>query len=309
MIDNNLDLNLVRLYVTMVESPSLTAAAASSGMTRSNTSKRLKILEKAVGAQLMRRTTRHAELTEAGHLLYAHALRMLEELSSATTSIDSLGKTVRGDVRVRLPTGLAHLYLTPVLLDFARKHPEISLRVLINDSIGDLISAEVDVALKVTSQPPEDHVARRICGVGWCLCAATPFLKAHAPIINTTDLERCDLITPQSLGRRFNLKLTIAGDTQTVRVSPRIQSGDYPFLFESMMAGLGVALLPRYAVWRQIQAGTVREVLENCDAEGVGDSIYMITTSTRFPTVATRTLMDFISEHLESQAPNWKKQA
>jgi DNA-binding transcriptional LysR family regulator len=309
MIDNNLDLNLVRLYVTMVESPSLTAAAASSGMTRSNTSKRLKILEKAVGAQLMRRTTRHAELTEAGHLLYAHALRMLEELSSATTSIDSLGKTVRGDVRVRLPTGLAHLYLTPVLLDFARKHPEISLRVLINDSIGDLISAEVDVALKVTSQPPEDHVARRICGVGWCVCAATSFLEAHAPITNTTDLERCDLITPQSLGRRFNLKLTIAGDTQTVRVSPRIQSGDYPFLFESMMAGLGVALLPRYAVWRQIQAGTVREVLENCDAEGVGDSIYMITTSTRFPTVATRTLMDFISEHLESQAPNWKKQA
>jgi DNA-binding transcriptional LysR family regulator len=309
MIDNSLDLNLMRLYVTMVESPSLTAAAASSGMTRSNTSRRLKILEKAVGAQLMRRTTRHAELTEAGQLLYAHALKMLEELRAATASIDSLGKTVRGDVRVRLPTGLAHLYLTPVLLDFARKHPEISLRVVINDSIGDLISAEVDVALKVTSQPPEDHVARRICDVSWCLCAAATYLDARAPIIDMADLEGCDLITPQSLGRRFNLKLTIAGTPQTIRVSPRIQSGDYPFLFESMMAGLGVALLPRYAVWRQIETGTVREVLENCDAEGVGDSIYMITTSTRFPTVATRTLMDFIGGHLESQAPNWRKQS
>ena len=91
-----------------------------------------------------------------------------------------------------------------------------------------------------------------------------------------------------------------------LRVSPRIQSGDYPFLFESMMAGLGIALLPRYAVWRQIQAGTVREVMDECEAEGVGDSIYMITTSNRFPTLATRTLMDFIGTHLEGQAPNWK---
>ena len=308
MIDNKWDLNLVRLFITMVESPTLTAAAASSGMTRSNVSRRLKLLEKAVGGQLMRRTTRNVELTEAGQLLYFHALRMLEELQTATTSIDSLGKTVRGDVRVRLPTGLAHLYLTPVLIEFARRYPQISLRVVINDNIGDLISAEVDVALKVTSQPPEDHVARRICPVDWCLCASAAFLDAHEGITTLEALERSDLITPQSLGRRFNLKLQVEGAPRTLRVSPRIQSGDYPFLFESMMAGLGIALLPRYAVWRQLREGSVREVLQTCEVEGVGDSIYMITTSTRFPTLATRTLMDFISGHLEEQAPNWARQ-
>ncbi|HBD34712.1 MAG TPA: LysR family transcriptional regulator, partial [Cupriavidus sp.] len=113
MIDNSLDLNLVRLFVTMVESRTLTAAAERSGMTRSNVSRRLKVLEQHLGAQLMRRTTRHVELTEAGQLLYAHALRMLDELQSAKTAIDSLGTVVRGDVRIRLPTGLGHLYLTP----------------------------------------------------------------------------------------------------------------------------------------------------------------------------------------------------
>ncbi|BDB30653.1 LysR family transcriptional regulator [Cupriavidus sp. TA19] len=307
MIDNNFDLNLIRLFVTMVESPTLTAAAERSGMTRSNASRRLKILEERMGAQLMRRTTRNVELTEAGHLLYSHALRMLDELQSAGMSIDSLGKVVRGDVRVRLPTGLGHLYLTPLLLEFARSHPQISLRVAINDNIGDLISAEIDVALKITSQPPEDHVARRICEVGWCLCASSAFLDAHGPIRSVEDLERCDFITPQSLGRRFNLKVWLAGTPQTLRVSPRIQSGDYPFLFESMMADLGVALLPRYAVWRQIQSGVAREVLDECEAEGVGDSIYMLTAPNRYPTLATRTLMDFIRSHLERQAENWQR--
>jgi DNA-binding transcriptional LysR family regulator len=120
-----------------------------------------------------------------------------------------------------------------------------------------------------------------------------------------SDLAACDLITPQSLGRRFILKLRLSGAPQGLRVSPRIQSGDYPFLFDSMMAGLGVALLPRYAVWRQIEAGTVREVFENCEAEGVGDSIYMLTTSNRYPTLATRALMDFVGDHIKSQSPSW----
>ncbi|MCO4862658.1 LysR family transcriptional regulator [Cupriavidus sp. WGlv3] len=305
MIDNDFDLNLVRLFVTMVESRTLTAAAQRSGMTRSNVSRRLKLLEQHLGAQLMRRTTRHVELTEAGQLLYAHGLRMLDELQSANTAIDSLGKVVRGDVRIRLPTGLGHLYLTPLLLEFARSYPQISLRVVINDSIGDLIPAEVDVALKITSQPPDDHVARRICEVGWCLCASASFLDRHGPVRTVADLERCDMIAPASLGRRFTLKVWLAGTPMTLRVSPRIQSGDYPFLFESVMGGLGVALLPRYAVWRQLQSGQMREVLAECEAEGVGDSVYMLTAPNRFPTLATRTLMDFIRQHLERQAENW----
>ncbi|MBB1633108.1 LysR family transcriptional regulator [Cupriavidus sp. UME77] len=307
MIDNNpsFDLNLIRLFVTLVESRTLTAAAARGGMTRSNVSRRLKALEQHMGAQLMRRTTRHVELTEAGRLLYAHGVRMLDELQAAGTSIDSLGHSVRGDVRIRLPTGLGHLYLAQVLLEFARQYPAISLRVLINDYIGDLISAEVDVALKITSLPPEDHVARKICAVGWCLCASPAFLAEHGPVSRAEDLAHCDLIAPASLGRRFDLKLKLAGTPLILRVAPRIQSGDYPFLFESMLTGLGVALLPRYAVWQQIGRGEVVEVLPEYEPEGVGDSIYMLTAPNRFPTLATRTLMDFIRARLESQAGNW----
>lgn len=222
MIDNSFDLNLVRLFVRMVESKTLTAAAAASGMTRSNVSRSLKTLEQRLNAQLMRRTTRHIELTEAGRHLYAHGLRMLDEMQAATSSIDSLGQTVRGDVRIRLPTGLGHLYLTPVLLDFAEQHPAISLRVMINDQITDVISSEVDVALKVTSRPPDDHVARRICDVGWCLCTSPIFLAKYGAITHAQELTQRDLITPASLGRHFDLKFRQSGSPMTMRVTPRI---------------------------------------------------------------------------------------
>jgi len=306
MFDNIPDLNLVRLFVAMVESPNLSVAAQRCGMTRSNMSHRLKRLELVMGAQLLRRTTRHVELTQAGRLLYQHGVRLLDEMRAAQASIDSLGGTVRGDVRVRLPTGLGHLYLAPVLLEFARSYPDISLRVHINDNIGDLVSAEVDLALKITSAPPEDHVARRLCAIQWVLCAAPSFRHQGRPVRTLEELGRCSLIAPQSMGRRFDLRLMHAhGDPLVLRVAPRLQSGDYPFLREAVLAGLGVVLLPRYAVWKELRDGLLQEVLPEFEPEGVGNAIYLLTAPNRFPSMAARTLAAFVQTHIERHHRDW----
>ncbi|RTZ41665.1 LysR family transcriptional regulator [Candidimonas sp. SYP-B2681] len=306
-MDNKLDLNLIQLFVTIVQSQTLSEAARRTGMTRSNASRQLKALEMEMGAQLMRRTTRHMEITEAGQLLYEHGLRMLEEAETARASIDSLGKTVRGDVRIRLPTGMGHLYLAPVLIEFARTYPDVTLRVLINDFIGDLISAEVDLALKITSAPSEDHVARKICDIAWCLCASPEFIARAGPLSTLEDLAKCTLIAPASLGRRFDLKLVSKGMRMLLRVAPRLQSGDYPYLLEATLSHLGVALLPRYAVWKQLKAGLLREILPEYEPEGVGNSVYLLTAANRFPTMATRTLMNFITEQIQLNEPDWRR--
>ncbi|MDM9558258.1 LysR family transcriptional regulator [Bordetella petrii] len=310
MFDNEPDLNLVRLFVAMVESRNLSEAAQRCGMTRSNMSHRLKRLELALGAQLLRRTTRHVELTQAGRLLYQHGVRLLDEMRAARSSIDSLGGTVRGDVRIRLPTGLGHLYLAPVLLEFTRRHPDIALRVHINDNIGDLVSAEVDLALKITSAPPEDHVARRLCAIQWCLCATPGFLLDGRPVRTLAQLGRCSMIAPQSLGRRFDLRLKPAhGDPLILRVAPRLQSGDYPFLRDAVLAGLGVALLPRYAVWTQLRDGLLTEILPEFEPEGVGNAVYLLTAPNRFPSMATQALAGFVREQIERHQGDWRRPA
>ena len=94
-----MDLNLIHLFVEIVEARSFTAAAQKLGMTRSNLSNRLKVLERETGAQLLRRSTRSLELTQAGETLFEHGRRMLQEVETARASIDGLGQTVRGHVR------------------------------------------------------------------------------------------------------------------------------------------------------------------------------------------------------------------
>jgi DNA-binding transcriptional LysR family regulator len=306
MIDNKFDLNLLRLFVTIVEAPNLSVAAERSLTTRSNISHRLKALETAMKAQLLRRTTRRMELTEAGRTLYQHCMRMLEQLDSARASIDNLGNRIAGDVRLRLPTGLGNIYLAPVLLDFARAYPEVSLRVVLNDHISDLISAEVDVALKITSTPPDDYVAHRLCDIQWCLCTTPSYLKDR-PVEDWKDLQSSVLISPAALGRSFDLKLIRNKIVTAVRVTPRLQSGDFTFLVSTVVDGLGIALLPRYAVWRLLRDGRLIEVLPEYDPQGVGNVAYLLTVPNRFTTPATRTLMQFIMQHVKSNQSNWTR--
>jgi DNA-binding transcriptional LysR family regulator len=128
------------LFIEIVESRSLSAAARKLGMTRSNISQRLKLLERETGAQLLRRSTRNFELTQAGHTLYDCGQRMLEDLSTARASIDSLGQTLSGRVRISVPTGFGRMFIGPKLLEFARRYPGIMLNVKFNNQIEDLIT-------------------------------------------------------------------------------------------------------------------------------------------------------------------------
>src|SRR5215831_11061932 len=98
-----MDLELVRLFVDIVEAGSLARAASRRAITRSHVSKLLGRLEQQAGAQLLRRTTRHFELTEQGRRLHEHGLRILRELEAAKASIDGLGTALRGYIRVSVP--------------------------------------------------------------------------------------------------------------------------------------------------------------------------------------------------------------
>jgi DNA-binding transcriptional LysR family regulator len=305
-IDNNLDWDKLRLFVDIVDSKSMAEAATRNRMTRANISRQLKLIEASLSTELMRRTTRQRELTQAGTILYQHTRRMMQEADSARTAIESLGRSIRGDVRIRLPTGLGHLYLTPLLLEFIKSHPDISLRVAINDHIGDLIAAEIDVALKITSNPPHEHLISKVCSVHWCLCASPDYFKTIRQIKTPIGLREQAWVCPASLGRTFDLKLTKADAVEIVRVSPRLQSGDYPFLVESVETGMGVALLPRYAVWKQLKKNSLIEVLPDYKPEGVGDTLCVLASNGRYPSHAAQVLVEFITHHLLQQRHQWE---
>src|SRR5690606_8709022 len=111
-----MDPNALTLFVEIVDAGNLSEAARRLKMTRANVSYRLQQLERGAGVQLMRLTTRRAEPTEVGLRLYEHGRRIQDELKAARESVATLGRSLRGRVRVSVPSGYGQTVLARPLL-------------------------------------------------------------------------------------------------------------------------------------------------------------------------------------------------
>ena len=303
-----MNLNLISMFLEMVDARSLSAAARRLNMTRSNISHQLKLLEREAGAQLLRRSTRSLELTQAGQILYEYGQRMMAELSTARASIDSLGQSLRGHVRISVPTGFGRMYAGAMLLEFAKLHPGITLNVTFNNRIHNLIAAEVDVALKITTTPPMDCVAKHLCPIHWQLFASPAYLKRHGPILQPSDLAHHPLVASPYPGLRVNLKLAHTlydNDLHTVDMTTGLQSDDFPLLADAVSQGLGVGLLPAYVQYMPAYAG-IEPLLPDYRVADLGGNLYLLTLPNRYPSPSTRAVIHFLSEKIVALSQTWR---
>ncbi|SFD40138.1 DNA-binding transcriptional regulator, LysR family [Bosea sp. CRIB-10] len=295
-----MDLNLLLLFAEIVETPNLSEAARRLGLSRSRVSQQLKTLERQIGAQLMRRTTRRVDLTDAGHTAYEHAIRLREDAGAAMAAIAGHRQHPRGHVRVSVPTGLGRLVLAPVLLDFLREHEEITLRVTFGNRIDDLVADNIDVAVRVLSTPPDTVVARELRRIAWRLCA-TPEIAARFDDTSPEGLRRFPFVAPPPSGRDYPVRLSRRGAVKVLATSPRLQAEDFLFMREALLAGMGAGLLPDYMADELIAAGRLVTLLPDYEVLGPGDRLFLLTTPTPHPAPAVHALV----AHLRKFAASW----
>jgi len=296
--------DLISAFVEVIDAGSYTEAARRRGVTRSNLSQRIQQLERLLNAQLIRRSTRRLEPTEAGLTLYAHGQRMALEFETARGEIEGLGSKLMGHVRLSVPTGLGDAQLRPLLVQFAQLHPDITLRVAFNNRIADLIAGEVDIALKVANRPPDDVVAQEICDVGWMLCASPRYLENAPSVLEPGDLKGHPFLS--SLEGR-NAKVVLERQQQRIKteVSPRIRSERLPFLREAALQGLGIAMLPAYLILDDLRNGQLVRVLPEHWVKEVGDKLFVLTIPNRYPSASVRALTEFLRGHLKPMGYFW----
>src|SRR5690554_7780043 len=132
-----MDAQALVLLAEIVEAGNLSLAARRLKMSRANISYHLAQLEKNMGQQLLRRTTRRLEPTEVGFRLYQHGCIIRDELLAARESVASLGKGLHGSVRMSMPTGFGNLVMSGWMIEFKRLYPEISLNLRFENRVDD----------------------------------------------------------------------------------------------------------------------------------------------------------------------------
>lgn len=297
-----MDITDLTLLVEIHDAGNLSLAARKLKMTRANVSYRLAQLEKAVGAQLFRRTTRRVEVTEVGLKLYQHGLAVRNELLAAEETLASLGQGLQGRVRLSVPSGYGQMVMAPWLIEFKRRYPGIVLDVLFENRVDDLMRDEVDIAVRVMSEPPQTLVAREMGPVRYLCCASSAYAKAHGLPLALDDLPRAPLITSAVVGRQLRLSAYLGAARQEVTLEPTLISEHFPFLRDAILAGLGVGIVPDYVVSDAIVNGSIVTTLDAWRLSIFGNQMFMLYMPNRHQTRSARTLIDFLLEKSGARA-------
>jgi len=291
------------LLVEILDAGNLSQAAKKLRMTRANVSYHLAQFERAIGAQLVRRTTRSVEPTEVGLRLYQHGLSIRNELQAARETIQTLGKSLRGRVRLSVPSGYGQMVMAPWLLEFKATYPHIVLDVLFENRVDDLMRDEVDIAIRVMSEPPQTLVARELGEVRYVACAASDYAKQHGMPETLQDLRSVPLITSAVIGRQLRLSAYLDGVRQEVTLEPTLISEHFPFLRQAILAGLGVGLVPDYVVRDDVVAGAITTSLDAWRLSIFGTQMVMLYMPNRYQTKAAQTFIEFILERSRAGMP------
>ena len=296
-----MDQSALTLLVEIIDAGNLSRAASKLKMSRANVSYHLQQLEKSVGVQLVRRTTRRVEPTEVGLRLYEHGRAIRNELAAAGETIRSLGKGLQGRVGLAVPSGYGQLVMTDWLIAFKRQYPDIVLDVIFENRVDNLVRDEVDIALRVLPTPPDNLVARHMAEMNYVACASIDYARQNMLPQQPEDLRHVPLITSGVVGRQLLVRAYQGEQRKEIRLEPTLISEHFPFLRQGIMAGLGVGIVPDYVIRNEVESGEVVTTLRDWRLSIFGNNMYLLWMPNRHQTKAVRTMIDFLLERAGSR--------
>ncbi|MGR4871366.1 LysR family transcriptional regulator [Variovorax sp. LARHSF232] len=297
-----MDPGALTLLVDIIDAGNLSEAARRLKMTRANVSYHLGQLERAVGLQLVRRTTRRLEPTEVGLRLYQHGRGIQNALLAARESVTTLGQSLQGRVRLNVPSGYGQMVMAPWLIAFKHLYPGIVLDVMFENRVEDLLSDEVDIAIRIMSAPPQHLVAREMGPVRYVACAAREFADRQPLPTQVEALRSVPLITAGVVGRRLRMSAYRGDERHELTLEPTLVSENFFFLRQAILAGIGVGIVPDYVVEEEVRRGEVLTALDDWRLRIFGDQMFMLYMPNRHQTRATSTFIEYVLERSRGES-------
>lgn len=294
------DLNALRLFCAVARERSYTRAAADSGLPVATVSRRVAALEQQLGAQLLRRTTRRVEPTDAGQLLLERCEPVLASLAQAVDCLDEETGRARGRLRVTLPADLARHWLAPALADFAARHPDIRLELDLTARVVDLVAEGFDLAIRVGEQPDSSLHVRRLGHFSSRLYASPKYLASLPAITAPDQLREANALLLQ--GRRDDREWVLRHGRHEARVTPagNLVLNDVGALIEVTAAGAGIALLPEQFVAEELARRRIVAVLPQWT--GPAAPVYAVYADRRLP-ARLRLFLDHLAAATRAARP------
>jgi DNA-binding transcriptional LysR family regulator len=289
-------LSAMHVFVRVAELSSFSAVAQQMGVARSVITRQVAALEQHLGVKLMARSTRRLTLTSAGAAYLEKCRVILNLVESAETGIAEQRLAARGHLRISLPLSFGLKRMLPILLDFARQHPEVSLDMDYTDRRVNLIEEGVDLAIRITGQPGPTEVARRMGSIHLYTLASPDYLARFGKPHHPAELAQHECLAYNSPGVASGWVYRVEGQWKSFSVPSRISAGNGEALTEAAARGFGITVQPDFVAEPYLATGRVTKLLEDYALPELG--LYAILPGNRQVPHRVRVLIDFMASHL-----------
>lgn len=286
----------MRLFAKVAEARSFTAAARLLGVPKQTLSRRVAELEQELGVQLLLRTTRRLHLTEIGAAYAARCgelVRLAEEANHAVTDTHQVPK---GVLRVTADPVFGEAFVTELVVEYARRWPEVQVDVVLTRRHVNLLEEGFDVAFRIGKVEDPALTATRLGPARIRYCASPDYLQRRGKPTSPEQLQHHECILVVSEGAPMRWPFRGPKGDLLVPVSGRLRFNSLAMAHAAALQGLGIALFPEFACAADVQQGRLVPVLEDWGVDA--GAVWLVHPTQRYLAARVRTFLELALERL-----------
>ena len=265
----------------------MSEAAAQLNVSPSAVSKSLAAMEDTLGTTLIKRTTRSITLTDAGQYLFNRANKLLKEFDETLNTTSGYYHSPQGELRITCSIAFGYSRLVNLVDKYRSQFPDVNLYIDLNDNFVNLNETDFDIALRISTAPPQNYAMRKLVPVRWAYCASPGYLaKKGMP------QRRSDLVANEQ-DRLHQLKLHMP-----------IQANSSLVLLKSVLEDQGVAYLPTYLIGDHIQKEEITPLMLDGTITCETHALYALYFPSKYSNPKVRSFIDFLVAEL-GPLPAW----
>lgn len=295
-----MDIANLQLLIQVAETGSFTAAARHLGTDPSQVSRTIASLERELGFRLFHRSTRKIALTTAGASYVERLSPLLEELKLAGEVAREQQSQPTGRLTFTASTAFGQTCVLPYMAEFQERYPEIQLDLRFTDAVLDIVSEQIDLACRLTSNADPNLVGKKLFPTCFLVCASPAYLqKAGTPRL-PQDLTGHKVLAINLPGyrERWLFQSIESEEVYKVPLHPSILVSNALALREAALQGMGITLLASWLAEGPLRSGELVRLFPDyqCTASDFQSAAWLLYPSRLYIPAKTRAMVDFLCE-------------
>lgn len=287
--------DLLHTFVYVVDSGSFSVAAKRLDVSKSLVSRKIARLEQHLGTQLLFRTTRRINPTDAGHDLFTKCVRLFNSLEEAEQSVLDVEDLPRGHLRIVCTDVLGERYVSLATARFSKLYPNLKIDVHVTSRLVDLVAEGYDIAVRYGRLTDSSLKARKVFNLPHVVCASPQYFEEHGAPDEIEDLQQHNCLVA-TFDPCATWRFRVGKKNIDIDLEGNWRSNNASALIEAAVAGLGICRLPELYVRDYLDSGRLVSIFDKYQHDGF--PVWLVYPNTRYVSAKVRLFIDYVCENI-----------